>query len=873
MSGGNASALVPLLTTEGPRGSSPPLAAGGVYGTPGGPSEARQAAAVPHGSSSEAELVGPKWITAALKMAGGSNGSVAGGNLPELVSTLGGKQAGAALAVAQNLAGGNPEAAGQLMWALMGTRKEGRVLQRSLVRFLAAPVTLLHNASSYHSLPSLISGLHEVVGVLNSGNASAVRPSLVARSHPLPLTKSESVSLDSILLVLGAVFVLVPFCYLSGAFCINPVSERISGAQHLQLLSGCPSTAYWAGSYAFDYMLWLGITGASMLIFLAYGDKATVGTLGQAEGTLLLLLMYGASIIPLSYSFSHGFSSPSAAQVSIAALTFVFGFVTVIGSYVMKNLEKTRALQRVLVHFFRLMPPFLLGEGLIELTAYHMKRSMLEASAPPTPAAGPGLQNGTAGGPAPELPQVGSVFKWHVLGRPIAFLALEAVAYFGLAMLLDYDGRTGLFDGLRQAPTWLAAAAGRLRPPLGHRRSLSRRFSSRGRRHSAALQAEGAETDTEQDPMLSASEDTGTHPHEDLDEEAALEDADVAAERARVMGGQVSQDTICLERLRKVYPGLPPKVAVHDLCLGIPAGQRFGLLGPNGAGKTTTLGMLTGRVKPSRGDALVQGASVIRGPASARALLGFCPQQDPLIGSLTAREQLALYASLKGVEAEFVEEEVQEVLARVALPKDMALRRSGQYSGGNKRKLALGIALVGGVDAVLLDEPSSGMDPGARRSMWDFVVRATEEAPAQSAEGPARQGMAVVLTTHSLDECEALCSRVGIMHQGRLKCLGSPTHLKELYGGGYVLECDAAADTAALNALTRFVAEELRGFPAEEGHAGRARFLIPRSGAPLATVLRKMEAAREALHITAFGVSLPTLEQVFLTVVGEHLQG
>ncbi len=109
--------------------------------------------------------------------------------------------------------------------------------------------------------------------------------------------------------------------------------------------------------------------------------------------------------------------------------------------------------------------------------------------------------------------------------------------------------------------------------------------------------------------------------------------------------------------------------------------------------------------------------------------------------------------------------------------------------------------------------------------------------------------------------------------QGHLKCLGSPTHLKELYGGGYVLECDAPADATTLNALSRFVAEELRGFPAEEGRAGRARFLIPRSGTPLATVLRKMEAAKEALSITAFGVSLPTLEQVFLTVVGEQLQG
>lgn len=114
---------------------------------------------------------------------------------------------------------------------------------------------------------------------------------------------------------------------------------------------------------------------------------------------------------------------------------------------------------------------------------------------------------------------------------------------------------------------------------------------------------------------------------------------------------------------------------------------------------------------------------------------------------------------------------------------------------------------------------------------------------------------------------------MGMGEQGWLKCLGSPTHLKEVYGGGYVLECETPPDGSTLDALTRFVRQKLRGFPAEAGHGGRARFLIPRSGLPLASVLRQMEAARESLGDTAFGVSLPTLEQVFLRVVGEHLQG
>jgi hypothetical protein len=112
-----------------------------------------------------------------------------------------------------------------------------------------------------------------------------------------------------------------------------------------------------------------------------------------------------------------------------------------------------------------------------------------------------------------------------------------------------------------------------------------------------------------------------------------------------------------------------------------------------------------------------------------------------------------------------------------------------------------------------------------------------------------------------------------ICQQGRLRCLGTPTHLKARYGGGYILECDAPDDATSRAALAAFVADKLGGVSAEERHMGRARFLLPRAGRQLAGVLRRLEAARESLGLSAYGVSVPTLEQVFLNVVGEHLQG
>ena len=151
---------------------------------------------------------------------------------------------------------------------------------------------------------------------------------------------------------------------------------------------------------------------------------------------------------------------------------------------------------------------------------------------------------------------------------------------------------------------------------------------------------------------------------------------------------------------------------MQDLCLSVRHGERLGLLGANGAGKTTTLGLLTRQILPTAGDAFVHGVSILRedSPNQASAPgLGYCPQVDPLLDLMTAREQLALFARLKGVPRQDIAPAVTDVLQRVTITKEMSYRPSGQYSGGNKRKLALGIALVGGVSAILLDEPSSGM--------------------------------------------------------------------------------------------------------------------------------------------------------------------
>jgi ATP-binding cassette, subfamily A (ABC1), member 3 len=179
-------------------------------------------------------------------------------------------------------------------------------------------------------------------------------------------------------------------------------------------------------------------------------------------------------------------------------------------------------------------------------------------------------------------------------------------------------------------------------------------------------------------------------------------------------------DVVVLNGLRKVYS--TGKVAVRDLSYGIPVGEVFGFLGINGAGKTTTLQMLSGDVLPSQGTAKLAGQDIIKEQLKVRRLLGYCPQFDAILDLVSVREHLELYARIKGVPEPEVKKVVEEKLVEMDL-KPFEHKLAGRLSGGNKRKLGVAIALIGNPPIVFLDEPSTGMDPVARRFMWSVISK------------------------------------------------------------------------------------------------------------------------------------------------------
>jgi ABC-2 type transport system ATP-binding protein len=219
---------------------------------------------------------------------------------------------------------------------------------------------------------------------------------------------------------------------------------------------------------------------------------------------------------------------------------------------------------------------------------------------------------------------------------------------------------------------------------------------------------------------------------------------------------------ICIDGLTRTFGDL---VAVDHLDLAIPAGSIFGLLGPNGAGKTTTIKMLTTLLPPTSGRAEVVGFDIEHQPREVRRAIGYVPQLLSADGGLTGRENLTLFARLHGVSRKDREERIPQALEMIGLTEvaDNLVRR---YSGGMIRRLEIAQAILHRPGVLFLDEPTVGLDPVARRAVWDHVK-----------ELRVQFGATILLTTHYMEEAESLCDQVAIMHQGKVVAEGSPAEL------------------------------------------------------------------------------------------------
>jgi len=736
------------------------------------------------------------------------------------------------------------------------------------------PLTLLHNTSSPHAIAAFLGEAssaawreaHAAVNTTAAAAAPGAAPaeppavphgaSYAVYNAPLPLTRRQSLDVKLILALLSSIFLLIPFCYIPAAAAVFVVRERVCKSKHLQLVSGVHQTVYWVATYLWDLLVYSAVVGGCMIVFAAYAEPSFTSTTEQVFAILSVLLMYGISVLPLIYCYSFLFDSPTTAQISIIIFNLVASFGMVLAHQIMELLPNTKAADAVLVWFYRLLPGYNFGDGVIRITTTYYQNALLGTSISP--------------------------FGWEVTGQPMLLMALEAVAYFLLLLRLERSQ-----EAYAALEPCLACLCGQPSPSLSLS-PITRACVPCLALIAIVVLAGGASTNPGRAVPLAlfilvatfgvalGYERRRRRGGTTAEARAALElrqregaafeeETDVAAERARVEGGGAagaSTAAVWIERLRKVYPArgkAAPKVAVVDLSLGVPKAECFGFLGVNGAGKTTTLSILTGDYLPTSGKAFIDGHDVVADRRRVRERMGYCPQADPLIELMTARETLVMFARLKNLPEAAIPRVVRTLLDKVTLTP-YADRVAGSYSGGNKRKLSLAIALVGSPAVVFLDEPSSGMDPVSRRHMWDIITR-------------ERSVRSIVLTTHSMEECEALCTRIGIMTAGRLQCLGGQQHLKSKYGGGYTLE--VRVGDGGEDKLLGAVPSLFPGARLEHNHAGKLRYELPSGGAAggvsLSSVFEVMEGRKEELGVLDYSCSQPSLESIFLAIAEKDI--
>jgi ABC-type multidrug transport system ATPase subunit len=208
--------------------------------------------------------------------------------------------------------------------------------------------------------------------------------------------------------------------------------------------------------------------------------------------------------------------------------------------------------------------------------------------------------------------------------------------------------------------------------------------------------------------------------------------------------------------------------ALQGLTLRIDEGELFGLLGPNGAGKSTTINILCGLLEPTAGSASVGGHPLPKEARAVKEMIGVCPQDFSIFPYLTGRENVLLFGDLYGVPRDELRQRADRLLEQMGLDGE-ADRKVKGYSGGMKRRISLVTALIGDPQIAFLDEPTTGLDPQSRHAVWEFIRRLKE------------RGRTVVLTTHSMEEAEALCDRVAIIDHGKLIALGTPAELRTQY--------------------------------------------------------------------------------------------
>ncbi|CAD7957724.1 unnamed protein product [Amoebophrya sp. A25] len=626
------------------------------------------------------------------------------------------------------------------------------------------------NGTGIHASPIFLQEFHNAAA-RSDGRGGERVPYL----HPLPTTPAERLAeLNNSAFVLG-MGIILSFGFVSCFGMVFIVEEKESEVKVQQYVNGVGIKLYWLSNLLWDFALYL--IPIFMILALFAGFDLTIFTNENTISATLAVLLLFALAMPLwNYILGHQFRSSDTAMSVAIVLNVIFGFVLFLVGLLLEiiRFDTTRALLKNWGWILRFWPIYTLGEGVrrILFVGYYWERTPPEII---PDAFWPKCEEQYENHEVPPWECCQNIFDRFGAGPAVTYLAIEVFLYYGIAVLIDYSQQD---VRIRQ---YLEPIA-----PLSRNAPVNlRQF-----RDASVLAEEMKVENLAQAGSEVISQKTGVFCRA-VNKVFEVSGA-IGEEGERIDRKKSFCELCCLNATPCGYccPGCVNSCfdvgskkttinAVRDASFALDRGEVLGLLGANGAGKTTTFRMMCGIAVPAnhpQTDMVVGGRSIITERDRCRKVLGYTAQANPIWPSMTVEEHLFFYASVKGVPSE----RLPDVMETTIRDMDLSLhryKRAGQLSGGNKRKLVIAMSLIGFPPVLFLDEPSAGMDPEARRNMWAIIQRIATK----------QKHSTVVLTTHSMDECEALCSRVTIMTQGVMRTIGTIPEIKAQYGSGFDL--------------------------------------------------------------------------------------
>ena len=618
-------------------------------------------------------------------------------------------------------------------------------------------------------------------------------------NYPLPVSKFEKNGFEERNYVTLVFFVSIAFTLIPANFITIIIKERETNTKHLQIISGISLLSYWFNNYLFELLKYYFIGGISLLLIYFFGF--------YKKYLYILYLLYGPSMISFTYLFSFIFSSESSGQNAVILINFIGGALAGSVILVLRIFDDLVKYAKKLQYFFRIIPSFCFCYGYNQLLSMNSLFDVDDEK---------------------NTDAFSVIISLKYIGCDCIYMGVEIIIY--LLILIIFENHKKFFKCCYTSKLLQSESIETinniqnnnnehfennfinnennninninhnknnhygnhiLNITNNHNNNSNNVINNTNNKETNIIGINNKENNIIR--MINEYQNKNIE-NKNINNEnnnnniliknlENIKDTQVIKEIKKVNSKSLQKVnySIIVQNLIKNFKKRPfcnnSKTitrAVRNLSFCLNYGECFGFLGVNGAGKTTTFKCLSNEYIPTYGKIFIDNKELNSNFNEIRSLIGYCPQFDSIFEYMTVYENLEFYSKIKGMKINKIKEIINALLIEMNLfhYKD---KISGTLSGGNKRKLSVSIAMICNPPIILLDEPSTGMDPEARRFMWSVIHKISKRKKKSS----------VILTTHSMEEAETLCQRIGIMVNGQFKCLGSSNYLKEKYGFGY----------------------------------------------------------------------------------------